>query len=546
MEGNKFDPMTGQPIVGDTVENAAEEVKEVANEAAADVAQTASDAEQSVSDSVQSAEDTVAQSAKKIVSYDPMTGAPVYEGQAPSSVVPVGAVPEKKKGKGGLIAAIVAAVVVIAAIVVGLIFLLGKGKPSVQIYNAFENTFNNLNKGENLLLTALSPEGLQKAETFTLSAEGGIYDSYWDEEATGSIDMIKSKDALQINLGVDLSDIEGIPYIDANIQLDNKTIKVASSLLQNVYVYDYTKEPDGYIGELLEQTGMEASDINDAIKDYYDMLMDTKGLNDINTKLIEDWKKSFHDLKIEKAGTEEFEINGKDVKCKGYTITITEEDMEKFIDSYADATRELYNGSFQAVLGAVGTDADEMVDEIFGDIYDTIEDMDDVEFDVYLYKNALAGIIADIDGEKVTVSFLGGDYRAQNIQVKAAGSKIKISSKINKNVEEFSVDVDKETYFSYEFDSKSGDLSFTVNDGWDEYEFDGINVKSKSDEVTITLDDFTIEDEDIEINGALTFKKAAKLTDISGKEFDLGSASEDEIYDIIDEESEAFEELGLY
>ncbi|MCR4787713.1 MAG: hypothetical protein K5888_03915, partial [Lachnospiraceae bacterium] len=202
--------------------------------------------------------------------------------------------------------------------------------------------------------------------------------------------------------------------------------------------------------------------------------------------------------------------------------------------------------SFSSILAMADMDVDDLMDEMFGEFDDTIEDMEDFEIDFYIYQNALAAIEAEVEDEKISLQFQGGDYRAQNILLESDEFTSAIKGKIDGNKETMTVEVDDEEVFAYEFDSKSGDLTLTVNDGYDEYELEGINIKSEDDEVVISLDEFAPEDSEIEINGTITIKKAAKIKEMSGDEFDIGSADEDELEEVINEESEAFEELGLY
>ncbi|MCR4990283.1 MAG: hypothetical protein K6A38_05395 [Lachnospiraceae bacterium] len=484
--------------------------------------------------------------------FDPMTGEPIVEQAAQEpvqttfedavSAAPVE--PEKKGGKGKLIAIIAAAVVLVAAIVCLVVFvILPKfGKPITKIEKAFENTFSSLTKGDNLLLTALSPEGLEKTDTFTMTFEGEL-----EDYGNASIDFIKTKDALQICAGVDVSDMLDVPYIDAQFLWDDEAIRASSSLLNNQYVYYYTEEPDedGFLAEVFEEMeseGLDAETINGALKDYYDTIMDFDGITKANEDLTEELKEHFRDLEVKKIDSNEFEINGKDVKCEGYTVVVTEKDLKKALDSYSKAVKSTMEKSMGTLLEVADTDVDELFDEAFSEVYDSIEDMDDIEFDIYLYKNEVAAIEMEVEDSKLSIQFQGGDYRAQNILVDVDGSKLEITGEKDGNTEKASVKVDKEEYFSYEFDSKKGDLSLKVSDGYDEYELEGINVSSKSDELVVSLDELDLDG--IVLTGSFTLKKAAKLKDMSGDEFNIGDATEDELMETLEDEQEALEELS--
>lgn len=508
MEGNKFDPMTGEPIVRDAAADAV-------NEAA------------SAADSTVAAAETATQE----------TFSNAYEGDVTSA-------PEKKKGAGKLIAIIAAAVALVAAIVCLVIFVIlpNFGKPMTKIEKALVNTFSKLDKGDNLLLTALSPKGLEKTDTFTMSFEGEVEDF-----GSANFDIIKTKDALQLNAGADLSEMLDVPYIDAQFLYDKESISVASSLLNNQYIYYYTEEPDedSFLAEMFEEMedeGLDAETVNGMLKDYYDTLMDFESLNKTNEELIEECKDHLRELDVKKADSEEFEINGKEVKCKGYTVTLTDKDLKKLLDSYTKSMKSTFEKSMGSMFEAADMDIEDVMDEAFGEAYDAIEDMDDIEIDFYLYKNEVAAIEMEIDGEKLSIQFQGGDYRAQNILVDAAGSKVQLTGEKKGNVEKATVKADKETLFSYEFDSKKGDLTLTVSDGYDDYEIEGINIKSKDDELVISFDEVDLEG--VVFDGSFTIKKDAKIKSMSGDEFSLNEATEDDLMETFEDESEALEELG--
>ncbi|MCR4789070.1 MAG: hypothetical protein K5888_10820, partial [Lachnospiraceae bacterium] len=381
MEGNKFDPMTGEPIVRETVQETVNSVNDAAATAANDFAGAATTAANDFAGAATTAANDFAGAAQ--------TTAAQAE-QAVYDTTPVE--PQKKGGKGKLIAIIAGAVVLVAAIACLVIFVLLPmfGKPTKKIYTAMQNTFSNLNKGENQLMSELLPAGMENADTFTLSVDGSIYDEYSDAEYTGDISFIKTADALQIAGGVDLGDLMDLPYIDVQFLMDKKTIQLASSLLQYRYVYNYTKEPDGFIADILEESGMEADDLNNILKDLYKTMMDTEGMKKISDDLYADWEKAFHDLEVKKIDAEEFNINGKDVKCQGYKVKVTSKDMKKFMDSYKKSMKGIYEGSFSSILAMADMDVDDLMDEMFGEFDDTIEDMEDFEIDFYIYQNALA------------------------------------------------------------------------------------------------------------------------------------------------------------
>ena len=131
--------------------------------------------------------------------------------------------------------------------------------------------------------------------------------------------------------------------------------------------------------------------------------------------------------------------------------------------------------------------------------------------------------------------FEGGDYRAQNIIIAFEGDEmIEIEGETNGSVEERSLTIEGEEFFSYEYDSKSGDFECFISDGYEEYEIANANIKSKNGQVTFYAEDVSFEGVGMEME--LTIKKGAKIDKLSGETFDLGNASESELEDLVVDE----------
>ncbi len=514
---------------------------------------------------------------KKIIGYDAQTGEPIYEevsaaepvaeaapetvneettAQAAEETAPVQepvnsyveetapvyteasaeATADNKK-KMGLVIIGIAAALVIAIVVLLIVFVFAK-KPKDIVNEACENTFASFSNGDNLLFTAFSPEGFDKASECTITMEGSIEDTWAEEEVTFDVNVAADESKLQIYGGIDLSEVEELPYIDAVIELNDSKLLVASSLLKNVYAYDYTEECDGAIADYLEEEDIPTSMINDMLAGYYAQLNNAIKNPEQYEEYVESFEEVIDNLEYEKIDAEDFEVDGKDRSCKGYKMIITSDDMADFMEAYKElinsAMDENFTSSFEELTGESYED---IMDEAFDEIYGELEDMDDVEINFYVYNKALAAITCEVEGEELEIAFLGGDYRAQNMTIGAAGTKLKISSEIEDGVETLTVKFAKEEVFSYEYDAESGDLTINVLGE----EISGINIRSDKKEWVLSFDD--LEFEDIKINGLIKITTEAEFEDLDGDEVVINDLSEDDLMDVIMDEAEAFEEL---
>jgi len=483
-----FDPMTGQPIYGQAQTN-----------------------EQAPS------------------GFDPMTGQPIY------GAVPATAPVKPKKGGKALIVVggIVAAVVVLALIIVlgvkGGLFLSKGSKVAV----ATKNTLSDTPK----LVQDLEP--LFKVVSGVGTLEGSF--AYEDISAEGFVSIDKS----EVNVNAVLN-IDDIPEIDISAQANSKGIKAQSKAISD-YTFVYNTADDKEDGFIAEMAGEESLEQLDNALAAFDQVEESEKLAKDLAKIIADEYKS---LEFEKAKEKEFEVDGKDVKCKGYSVEITEDNIMNVVDGMEEILDEAYGD----LLDEAGMDAKDLTEEIEY----AVEDMEDLELTFYIYKNKLAALILAVDKEEIEVEFQGGDYRMQNVVVSYDRNELfEIKGETEKSVEKMEVVVYGNEAFAYEYDTKSGDLEVEVAGGSLEV---AANIKAKSGSVAVTLDDIrgtsyftgSYGDDEmtrLDLECTLTFKDSAEKAKFSGKEFNVGTADEDEFEDLVDDLEDAiedYEELYYY
>lgn len=458
--------------------------------------------------------------------FDPMTGQPIY-GQ-PQQAAP--APQEKKKGKVPvIILSVIAGVVVLALLaVVGVksgLFLSKGNKVAIATANTLSETPQ--------LIKDLSP--IMAATSGTFAVTGNFEMDDVAVEGTVSVDKTEVS-------AHGYASIDDFPEIDFAAEVTPKGIKAQSKAISDlVFIYNTADDKeDSFIAEMAGEDSLEMLD------DALTALGEATEPTDFSKELTQLIVAEYGELEFEKAKEKEFEVNGKDVKCKGYTVEVTEDNIMNIVDGMEDILDETYGD----ILKEAGVSAKDITREIEYEI----EGMDDIELTFYLYKNKLAAVIAEVDRSKLEIEFQGGDYRMQNVVVSADRMDIlEIKGETEDSVETLELLVWDEEVFTYEYDTKSGDLVVELDDGFYEVE---ANIQAKGNSVTVTLQDFYTEDSYVgemmnlaDINCSVTFTDGAKKASFSGEEFNVGTADEDDFYDLIEELEdtlEDFEELYYY
>ena len=440
-------------------------------------------------------------------SFDPLTGQP-NGGNQKGFKLPK----DKIKMKLGLPIIIgVAAIAVVGIIVAILIFSGAFLSKQNKVLIAAANTF----KDSTALTETLEGLGILASDSFTLSGKIEV-------EGEGFQGSFASKDGeMQLSGKVDIS---GAPEIEGVIGVDSKAVRARiDGFTDYMFVYNYTGKNSGYLMELAEDYGYEdeIEMLNSGLKN----LTTKKNRDEIVKELGKVCLKEFNKWEIQKASKEEFEVNGKDRKCKGYTLTITEDNMLDFIGAVSKVIEK-------------EVEIDE-IEHALSELEYEFEDMPDIEATFYIYDNMLAAIILEVDKEEIEVLFQGGEARWQNTVVKYEKFKVlEIEGKTTGSVEKYTVRFAEDYDIDIEYNKKSGALEVEASEEYrgntSVYTF-AANVKGNADQLTVVLDSYKENKDKIDLDMEFTLQKGAKFNKISGKEFDLGNADEDDFEDLIDD-----------
>ena len=414
--------------------------------------------------------------------FDPMTGKPIKQ--------------KKKGGKGVKIAVIAAAVVVVGA---GAVFGAVKGgifmSKSKKVLMAAANTLLDTSH------TVEALKGIQILSSDEFTVEASVDSSQFGAEA--SFRSGKSKKQLSGNV-----EVPGYPGIDFLAELTNEQLMINVPVVSDdVFTYNYMQDKTGYIADMVSKDQLDMLD--NALSALYS--------GDKQEEMIKDMQKAFYDayneLEFEKADAEEFEVDGKDRKCKGYTTQVTSKDIEDFLGDVEDIYKA-YD-----------------LDVYFNEAYNAVRQMPDVDVTFYIYKNKLSCIRMEVNRENMDLLFLGGDTRMQNMQLVLGREKlIEINGKTKGSEEQTVVYVEDERMVVLSYDYKSGDFDFQVPD-------EELRVRGNliSDKKALTLKIDSIEDyyDNYDFSGTLSIKKGASMDKLQGETFDIGEASEMELQDVL-------------
>lgn len=169
----------------------------------------------------------------------------------------------------------------------------------------------------------------------------------------------------------------------------------------------YTADSSGFLNDLLY--GYWTQDSIDNFNEFCDTLYDAAGKKENVIGIGKIFLNRYQTLDFISSGTEFFEIDGEDRKCKGYQTTLDEDFVRDLVDDledYADQELDYY------------FEDDEERDEIFSILREMAKDFPETDVTFYIYKSKLACIEMDSREMDIEVLFQGGTTRMQHIQIR--------------------------------------------------------------------------------------------------------------------------------
>lgn len=417
--------------------------------------------------------------------------------------------PAGKKKKGWIFAVI--AVIVIA--VAGAVFAAVKSgffsSDSAKVMAAITNTVNDTD----YLASTLKFGSLFASDDLTFSFES---------ETQGyemEFQFLFGESQKQLLGSMDVPDFT---TVDFQAELTEEQLRVQVPVVSGyIFTYDYTKPKSSF---MQENFGYRLDTFDEMLKNLYSAERNAQYHSDLVKTIIEEGQK----LEFEKAEAEEFEVDKQDRNCKGISTVITRDCIQNIMDEL----EIIYRESQGAAYGYDGY----YIEDYFDELEENLEEMEDFDVTFFIYKNKLACIRIEEDGEEAELRFLGGDTRMQNMQLFFEGEELlRLEGETVESTEVKRFFVEGEEMAGLEYDQKNGDLDITMDNG--STSLSG-NVVLDKDSFNASIDKTMVNGQFVDVKWGMSVKKGASFEKIEGTEFNLSQATEQDM-------QELFEELDL-
>lgn len=395
----------------------------------------------------------------------------------------------KKKGKAGLLIGIGAAVIVVilaAALLLSGVFTGARatlGKAISKSAEAYGNVHADLGAPD--IAALMADEQISQELRLTVNEVAG--DSTFDGVGV-RINSGMDLPGQQMNLAITplYDDVE---IATVQLGLNGTILYVGSPELTDGELYGVDTAKLGEdIAALIDDDSLETIGFN-----FYDLMEITKESMDYEA-MAEELKAAeeelFKSMEVTKEGREEIKVNGNKVKATKYLVVISADALEDYIDALeASVDPDRMSDALEAIYESMGLPEDILdevmsevgtidTDYIFDELRDAVDELGDLEFDVYISNGYVVFVEYEFDvydTEFVIELQLGGgkhyvDDLSIVLEVKDEG-EIVLSSSGNhhgdggvftdKTTVSYKEDgAKKETVFSSEFELSKKDKSF--------------------------------------------------------------------------------------
>ena len=436
--------------------------------------------------------------------FDPATGQPINMGNG-----------GKKPGKKGLVIGLSIGIGVVVGLVVILIismilsgaFLSKRAKLAMAIRNTFEDVPQ--------MVKDLDASEIITDNEYTIGIKADIEGERLDAE------LRNNETEKQISATVSTSTAGDIDFV---IGMDEEKLSAYIPMLSSdVIEYNYKETKKGYIVNLV---GRDRLDQIDSLLSLYSQDQ-TKLSMDIAAVITDE----FNSLEIRNTEKAEFEVGGATRRCSGYEFTITVDNLLHIVDGMEDAYTDYY-GETAELLNLE-------LEDLFDDMRDDIRDSGDLEVKIYIYKNKLAAIVMESDGEDVRILFKGEDNRLENIEVVYDDGYSEdtiwewtMKTVGRKEIFELYSNLLGET-MSLEYDKKSGTFTFVNDDDYYGRTLIRGNLQKNRDNMVITIDKMAIYGTHVDAELEMMIRQGAEIEELKGDVFDIGNASQSELLEFL-------------
>lgn len=309
--------------------------------------------------------------------------------------------------------------------------------------------------------------------------------------------------------------------VDGTILLTKYQLKVGiPELTDEVLIYNYKEEADGYLVDLLEEEGVSMDVVSEILQKIYEQKeIESKGveISKVYTKQMKTWE-------WERIEENEIEVDGMLKEAEGYAVTITEENVENLLNAFED----YFSHNYQELMREYGKD-------FFEVLKDEIKDMEDIYCKFYIYGKQLVTVELQYDNEEINIYFKGGDFRMQNMEIEIDDGNnmtvINLEGKAVGTKETYRLRTEEEVIAELEYDSSNGKYGIEIAPDSDYgTEVQGTINKNK-DEYGLR---FRVFDGDDTIQGGFAVSGESRLQELSGSEADIFNMSESEFRTLLE------------
>jgi hypothetical protein len=330
--------------------------------------------------------------------------------------------------------------------------------------------------------------------------------------------LSRKDEKCQARLYVDGNDLQDF---DGFITLDKDYLSVYSSKLPNkVIQYGYNNEVTGSVQNFISEE--QLSNFNNVLKG----MVSSDAGEDIKGDLEQIVRNCMSDFEFKRIGKDSFEVNGKQVKCKGYELKVTKALVKSLLAEADDTMSDRKYADLVAHAFKY-----ENFEQMLKELRSKANDMDSFNASVYVYDQMIAAIKYTYEDVDYEIVLGGGDYRTQNIDVVSRDSDsgktvvFRVKGTYDDDVEKLKYTYMDEELGTIEYDTDSGDFDF---DFGKHFALSG-DLEYSSDEVVATMDNIKWKGINVKPdNFTVSLSEGADFEepDSSVEVFDFGTASQ--------------------
>ena len=417
----------------------------------------------------------------------------------------------KKNNKKLFIIPAVCLVLVLAAV----LFVMKSGvfaNPAQKVEKAVVNTFKDSS-------TFIGQFDVNKINNMVSSGKWTVDMGCQTPMGGGSIAVTQNEDIIQLNADVNIA---GMENIDLTANLNDKELQLGSSLLENkILTYNYLEESEGLFSQLLAEMNMDTATFNSFISEIYGSRNQTDDYKDV-MKIL---KEEMDALVYEKAEKEELTVGGKNVKCAGFSTTVSSANVKNIVDKFEALLKSKYGETYKKM----GMD----VDTVMASWHQIANTEFEANVKFYIYKDKLSAIMVEYEGETVKLLLKGEENRTYDMEIVAGdNSVVTIEGSNDGTTETYTINAPglaDGNKISYNSETKEYEINLIENE-----ELVSVNGK-----LSCTDNEFMFSLENLEIpgeEGTVSFEYAlsdkSELKEVSGEAINVNTITEDEFLEL--------------